>query len=257
LYCKLPSGLAKICFSSVHKTPDNGILAAAFGPSTVSTTINGKLVHINLVTDYPFGETLTYTVVSSIAFPFKLRIPSWANNPTIKVGTGSATPVTPGQIYSAQIPQGTTVVTLQLPMTVRLVPRPNGAVAVYRGPLLYSLKIGTKWTSTHHYAYNSYDWVIAPTTPWNYALVINPSNPSTSFTFKQGNVGPLPFSEDGAPVSLIASGKILDSWTVTQNSAAPPPQSPVTSPHPSEQVTLIPFGATPLRIVEFPYIRAQ
>jgi len=238
------------------KTPDNGIIAAAYGPSSVKTQLNGKNVNIDLVTDYPFGESLNFTVDADTAFPFHLRIPSWAVKPTIKIGNNAPVSVTPGQIYIAKLDQGITTLQLNVPMTVRVQNRYNNGVSVYRGPLLYSLKMDTKWTSTHHYAFNSYDWVIQATTPWNYALVLNTQNPSSSFSFTQGTVGPLPYSPDGAPVSLNTNAKILDGWVVTENAAAVPPKSPVTSSNPTEKIQLIPFGATPLRITEFPYINS-
>jgi len=248
-----PQGWPKFVSNLYFKTPDNGIIAAAYGPSVVNTQINGKNINIDLTTNYPFGETLNFTVNAATAFPFHLRIPSWAVNPTVKVGNTAPVSVQAGTVHIVQVPEGATNVQLSIPMSIRVQHRYNNGVSVYRGPLLYSLKIGTKWTSTHHYDFNSYDWVIQATTPWNYALVIDPANPSSSFSFVQGTIGPLPFSADGAPVSLNAKAKILDSWVVTENAAAVPPMSPVTSPHPIETIQLIPFGATPLRIVEFPY----
>jgi DUF1680 family protein len=251
-----PQGWPKFVSNLYFKTPDNGILVAAYGPSVVNTQFPNQKLQIRLDTNYPFGETLTFTVTASAAFPFYLRIPSWSVNPTLKVGSGSATPVPPGQIYRANLPQGTTTVTAQFPMAVRVEKRFNNGVSVYRGPLLYALKIGTQETSTKHYAFNSYDWLIKATTPWNYALVINNANPSSSFTFVQGTLGPLPFSPNGAPVSINANAKILDSWQLTTNAAAAPPVSPVTSSHPTQQIQLIPFGSTNLRVAEFPFINA-
>ena len=34
---------------------------------------------------------------------------------------------------------------LTLPMVPRLIPRPNNAISICRGPLLYALKIGEEW----------------------------------------------------------------------------------------------------------------
>jgi len=252
-----PQGWPKFVSNLYFKTPDNGILVGAYGPSTVNTELNnGQKVQISLQTNYPFGETLSFTTTSSAGFPFHLRVPTWAVNPTIKIGSGSVMPLLPGQISSVTIPQGTTVITVQFPMAVKVENRYNNGVSIYRGPLLYALKIGTQSTQTHHYSFNSYDWVIKATTPWNYALEINRSNPASSFKFVQGTLGPLPFSPAGAPVSLNTTAKILDSWVITNNAAAIPPMSPVTSSHPSQEVELIPFGATNLRVAEFPFINS-
>ncbi len=50
----------------------------------------------------------------------------------------------------------------------------------------------------------------------------------------------------------VFQGRILDSWGLAHNAAAAPPPSPVTSSHPLTTVTLLPFGATDLRIAELP-----
>ena len=55
-------------------------------------------------------------------------------------------------------------------------------------------------------------------------------------------------------VCVRVQGRVLDSWGVEHNAAAPPPQSPVKSTNPMETITLIPFGATELRISEFPVL---
>ena len=68
----------------------------------------------------------------------------------------------------------------------------------------------------------------------------------------------LPPSPPPPPLSLSLSlspllrERLLDSWQEAHNAAAPPPTSPTTSSHPLVPVTLLPFGATDLRIAELP-----
>ena len=47
-------------------------------------------------------------------------------------------------------------------------------------------------------------------------------------------------------------GRRLIGWGLEKGAAAPPPQSPVASQEPLEDLTLIPYGCTDLRITEFP-----
>jgi hypothetical protein len=50
-------------------------------------------------------------------------------------------------------------------------------------------------------------------------------------------------------------GRRIPSWGLERGAAAPPPTSPVTSTGPLEDLMLIPYGCTDLRITEFPMSR--
>ena len=49
----------------------------------------------------------------------------------------------------------------------------------------------------------------------------------------------------------------LTDWDMLNGSAAPPPQSPVTSTAPLQPLTLIPYGAAKLRITAFPVLASR
>jgi len=179
-----------------------------------------------------------------------LKVPSWSQNATIQIAT-KVISVTPG-LVKIPISPGQVVITLNVPMTFKIVRQFNDAAAIYRGPLLYALKMNEKWTELKHYAFNSSDWQIDPTTKWAYGILIDEQNPDKSILFVQGKVGPIVFSPDYSPVKAILKGRFLPQWTVQNNAAAPPPPSPQVSNQSLEDLTLIPFGASNLRIVEFP-----
>jgi hypothetical protein len=66
-------------------------------------------------------------------------------------------------------------VTLRLPMQVQVTRRLNNSVALYRGPLLLALPTGEAWHQIGGEVPHA-DWEVLPTTPWNYALRIDPND---------------------------------------------------------------------------------
>jgi hypothetical protein len=96
-----------------------------------------------------------------------------------------------------------------------------------------------------------------PQSPWNYALELDWQDPERSLTVQERQPGAIPFSDQEAPVVLRAKGRILPSWTLYRNAAAPPPPSPVESSEPPQDIELIPYGCTNLRITEFPVLKTN
>jgi len=209
-------------------------------------------VVIDLTTQYPFGETLTFSIKTGIAFPFYLRIPAWAKSATVKINNGQSTSVPEGEFYMVKVPQGQTTVLLTLPMEFYVTRRYNNAISIYYGPILFAMDIPANWTELAHYAFNSSDWQALPEGPWAYAINISDTNPASYLKMIQRQMGKYPFSETGTPYVVTAKGKQLPGWGIYSGAAQPPPVSPVTSPNPSQPLTLLPFGATKLRIAELP-----
>jgi len=132
----------------------------------------------------------------------------------------------------------------------------NNSIAVERGPLVYSLKIGESWHKIKQTGPAS-DWEVYPTTPWNYALAIEKDSASKSAEVKLRPIGKTPFSLDESPVELSVKARRLPSWQVVDGSAGPLPVSPVKSRQTEETVTLVPYGAAKLRITAFPWLAPE
>jgi len=141
-------------------------------------------------------------------------------------------------------------------MKFNLVSRPNDLYAVTFGPLIYSLPIGEDWVKINQdmpgHEFPHCDYEIYPTTAWNYGLCIDKSNIEDSFKFESNLVKDCPFSPSGAPVSIKVKGKKVD-WSLENSSATPYPKMAWISDE-VEDLRLIPYGCTNLRLTEMPLV---
>jgi len=254
-----PKFLTSAYMMTVSSTGSLGIIAALLGPSSLAVVLNDPVyknnqVSIQQVTDYPFAinPTIAFTIQADHPFTFSFRVPSWAVGATLTDGNGRVTPVPNGTIYDYQYtgPASTTI-TLLLPTSFRIVRRYNNAVSVYYGGLLMALDISYNVTVLQRYAYNSQDLQYLPIDNWNYALQLNESDIQSSFTIKQMRIGQYPFDPLNPPLIASAYAREID-WPMRHSGADVPPMSPIRSANPLVPVTLIPYGATMLRIAEIP-----
>jgi Beta-L-arabinofuranosidase, GH127/Ricin-type beta-trefoil lectin domain-like len=228
-------------------TPDGGIVASLYGPSTVTA----NSVTITEKTGYPFTDTITFTLAlnGSRAFPFVLRVPGWCAKPQLTVN-GSPVPVQAGPRYATinrTWTNGDTVV-LRLPMTprTRIWPR-NHAVSVDYGALTFSLRVDERW---NRYAGTAAwpEYEVKPGAAWNVGLV--PNQPLTVST--GGNVDD-PFTLASVPVQITARAQDIPDWTAdSENVVGTLPDGPVATTTAVRQVTLVPMGAARLRVTAFP-----
>ncbi|MHC4435520.1 MAG: glycoside hydrolase family protein, partial [Planctomycetota bacterium] len=241
---------------------DDGLAAVAYAPSSARFETQGVPVHVTADTDYPFRDTLklTVTVDKPVRFPLLLRVPAWTQGATIRIEGQSQKDLKPGTFHRIERQwEGTVSVELRLPMKARMSQRYNGAVALERGPLVYSLKIGESWKRVNadkpHRELPHGDFEVRPTTPWNYGLLLDEKNLEGSVTFEELPVGEKPFSPDGAGMAAKVKGRRLPGWKLAHGWAAEVPPGTQDSRESLEELTLIPYGCTNIRVTQFPRIR--
>jgi hypothetical protein len=254
-------GWPKFVQNSWAATADGGLAVIAYAPTVVNALRGGQQVQITEDTSYPFEEQVRLDVCVSNAatFPLVLRIPSWCSNATITVNGQLQGGITPASFYRIQRTwaNGDHVV-VNLPMPIQTLAGPSRAVAINRGPVVYSLKIGEQWTvrTPDPLGLGFDEFEIHSTTPWNYALQLNLTNLAASLAFTNFAMPTNPFDPAEPSVELLAQARQVPDWTIGWRGthAFEPPVSPVASTNPPVNVTLVPFGSQHMRISWFPYL---
>ncbi|MEU4190437.1 beta-L-arabinofuranosidase domain-containing protein [Kribbella sp. NPDC026611] len=234
-------------------TTDNGLAASMYAASKVTARVAaGETVSIVQDTDYPFSETIRFTVQTphSVRFPLYLRRPGWAHEVQLRVN-GQPAPARGEWIKLDRTWRSGDRVELVLPMQTRTLTYADNqnSMAVNRGPLSYSLQIDERDERIG----GTDDWpelAVYPESPWNYGLVAG-----AGFDVVRRDAGANPFTPEGTPLALTTQARRIPEWeTDTEDVVGLLQPSPARSSEPVETVTLIPMGAARLRIAAFPQV---
>lgn len=268
------------CFSNMHQgwpkftqhlwyaTPDNGA-AIVYSPSEVTANVGDNVpVVISEDTYYPMDHQITFTIkevrnkVKQVKFPFHLRVPKWCKQAEIRVNGKMEQTVKGGKIAIVdRIWKRNDKIELYLPMEVFTSTWYENAVSIERGPLVYALKMEENWEKKEFKDswYGSYYYQVTSSDPWNYGLVDfdrNRMNEVAQVSINsQKQQLDFPWNQENAPVEIKMKARLIPTWTVYNEMAGPQPFSFCGSAEGGEQeITLIPYGCTTLRISEFPVV---
>lgn len=254
-----------------YATPDGGVAALVYAPSEVKLKVaDNKEVSFKEETNYPFSETISFTYTaagrSALNFPFHLRVPQWCAAATINVNGQEVQHVKGGEIARLKRDwKSGDKVELTLPMTVRRNTWYENSVSVERGPLAYALKIGeevrevknTLFPIEYGATYKEY----RPTTPWNYGLPAIGRNANLNEIYKvefTGANSAYPWTPDAAPIRIRMNARRIPYWQLYNEMAGPIPFSTIFNERvpreKDEEITLIPYGCSRLRISQFPVV---
>ncbi|KAF5348470.1 hypothetical protein D9756_009679 [Leucocoprinus leucothites] len=255
--------------SFVVDQSDQSLVHTFLGPATFSGKVGSTQVKVTVDTLYPFGSTLEYTVTSTKGFPFKVRVPDWAQGSTkstITVNGGKPSVLNPPSQTSLQVVQlkaGTSKITVNLNMPLEVETRTNGATTapgLRSGQALGDVKRlfpnapAQYLTPTDNH---TQDNTLLPTVTWQ--LAIDPSTLTIQDSTKSllaANGGKLPvqvWATGNQPITMTAKACEIE-WGLKSNTAAAPPQSPAACIEGGSvnQVKLVPFAAAKLRLGEIP-----
>ena len=246
-----------------------GIVAVLLLPAEVNVTIPHpdfytNRVYIRSETDYPFqiSPTVTYHIESEHDFPFLVRVPSWAVNATLEIPFYGVTPVDAGYVAIYFHDGGNATVTLRMDAKFTAERRYNNAVAIHRGPLLFTLPVSYTEHLYRPEAYNTDYYAFRPQSQWNYALLLNETTDQLDqlLTIRQAPINPaLPFDTERPGLVVTAKARTVR-WGVFRQVPDVAALSPVDSSlvfGETEVVELVPYGQTLLRMTELPTISSD
>jgi hypothetical protein len=254
-------GWPKFAASLWMTSHDDGLVAAAYAPCEVHTTVRGEPVALTVETEYPFREQIRITIqrAGGRDFPLRLRIPGWAQAGVILSVNGEAQPVPAGAAFAVihRIWRSGDKIDLTLPITPRVLPGYKDSVSVRAGSLVFSLPIDQDWLKLRDRGPAS-DWQAFPASSWNYGIAATPATPQSNggLKLKQSAIGSQPFTRKSPGLTIDVSASKVPTWRAIDGVADPMPQSPVLATEPPETVTLIPYAAAKLRITAFPRLKS-
>jgi len=239
-------GWPKLALSAFMHSGDTVISAVSI-PSELKTADKS----IKLETNYPFGNSFTYTIQTETAFTFKIRIPSFAQNIRINGQEFS------GSEASFSIPASTNrVIQVEFTTVPRFETRPHNLYTVKCGSLVFSLPISFE-KDMREYEENGVvrkfpycDYQLIPTSDWNYGFA------SPVLTVENREISEIPFSGQNPPVVIKASVQKI-AWGLAdgyETVCAKVPASTVPLSEP-EEISLHPYGCSKLRMTELPFAR--
>ena len=257
-------GWTKFASHLWYSTNDGGLAALQYSPNELQTKVKGKDVTIKEVTNFPFDETVNFefSMKDSVKFALTLRIPLWCANATVSVNGQKLEKVEAGRTITitSTWKNGDKVI-MSLPMELKTSNWGKNSRAVERGPLVYALKLEERWEKGNEPTEGDY-MSVYPTQPWNYGLLKQViENPSANLTVTQKPVGDkFVWNIHNAPIEITAPAKKIPNWKVVDGVA----HQPVTDrtgiykgevSETIEQIKLIPYGCTKVRIVAFPVVK--
>lgn len=185
---------------------DKTLAAVLYGPSVLNTKLDGVDVTITSETNYPFEDSIRFTVnpLRSLDFELLLRKPAWSHAVTLDGITAHEQDGwlsirkkwNPGDAFSITFhPQ------------VEVLPYPNGEYAVKRGALQYVYPIEHQFHSIKDYplaGFHDYEITPADISRAYQPVILDASQPEFGLRYEQAPAKTMPVGWDQPQVRLEA-----------------------------------------------------
>ena len=256
-----PTHQTECCAGNIHRLFPNyaarmwlrgegEAVAALYGPSAFRFSDSLTFVE---ETEYPYGDTILIKADGSGKARLTLRIPGWCTDPSLKLN-GKPVKAASGTFVGIKRNwKDGDVVELTLPMTVQRCAAHGGGAYFQKGPLVYSYAIPAAWTKdTVRYAnmngkYPEDDeafpcWEIRPSGPWNWAVAANTEAVELPVGRLVVKAFPIAWDLDKGPQGELLTPILPEKTEVIG---------------PAQDIELVPYGTTTLRLTVFPVVEQE
>ena len=216
----------------------------------VPAILDCEQLYAKLDTEYPFKNTLKYTLKAKQDASFTVRIPSFAKN--VKVD-GKAVPT---EDITVTLKAGEEkIFAVSFETTPYFESRPNDLTTVKCGSLVFSVPV--KYTTKMYeyekngrprkFPYCDYEYI--PQSDWNYAYC------DDELTVEEREINDIPFSSSAPAIVIKTKAKHI-AWGLedgyeTVCAKVPESREPIGD---AEAIELYPYGSAKLRMTEIPKI---
>ena len=220
--------------SNMWMKAEDGLAAVLYGPSVLSTSINGVEVKINQQTNYPLSDKIDFNIAVSKPAIFSLyfRKPNWSKKVTVQIDGASVKEMNGYLVVDKKWKTGD-IIHVSFENEVTPVQTFNNEIALQRGAIVFALAIPHQEKTVRDYKTGGFkDVLILPTNRAYPNFKIKDTDLKNVFRFQ--------YVEDKKNVDPWYNGNIHLTGNVFN-----------TETQKNETIKLVPLGSTILRKVTF------